>query len=134
MPALQNLVITDRQATPVNITLMPDGKSADGVGIVAAADATGVSISKKSLAIGRRKTGSRIRVTEKWKFPVMVNEIINGVSTPKVARIAYVDIVWNFDESHSEVERRDIVGYVHSAHNVGKVLTEDTIVKDTAVY
>lgn len=133
MPALQNLVITDRQGAPVNTTLTPDGEK-DGFYTVAAADASGVGISKKRLSLSRRVSGNRIRTTEKWAFPIMVTEVINGVSVPKVARTAYVDIVWNFDSTHLETERRDVIGYIYSAHAVGKALTEDTIQKDQAVW
>lgn len=133
MPALQNLVITDRQGTPASITLTPDGEK-DGFYTVAAADASGVGISKKRLSLSRRVSGNRIRTTEKWAFPIMVTEVINGVSVPKVARTAYVDIVWNFDSTHLETERRDVIGYIYSAHAVGKALTEDTIQKDQSVY
>lgn len=134
MPAIQNLVVTDRQTTPVNHTLTPEDVATGGIGIVSVADATGAAISKKSLSFSRRKTATRIRFTEKWKFPVMVTEIINGVSIPRVARVAYVDIVFNFDENHTEQDRKDVLGMIHSAHAVGKVLIEDAIVKDQAIY
>lgn len=133
MPALQTLVITDRQTTPNNFTLVPLGLR-DGVATVGVADATGVAISEKRLSISRRQTGKRIRTTEKWRFPTMVNEIINGVSVPSVARVAYVDVTFNFEDTHTEAERRDVVGFVYSAHAVGKTLTEDTVVKNQATW
>lgn len=134
MAQLQDLVVTDRQATPVNYTLKPDGE-VGGVGTVAAADASGVAISKKRLSLSRRVSGNRIRFTEKWAFPVMVTETINGVAVPRVARVAYVDITWTFENSHLESERNDVVGMVYSAHApTGKAFVHDTIVKDTAVY
>lgn len=133
MPALQTLVITDRQGSPVNFTLSPDGQK-DGFSTVSVADASGVAISKKRLSIKRRVSGDRIRVTEKWAFPVMMTEVINGVSVPAVARTAYVDVTWNFQNTHLEAERKDVVGMVYSAHAPGKVLTEDTIIKDQDVW
>lgn len=133
MPSLQNLVITDRQGTPANVTLVPDGAK-DDFHTVAAADASGVAISKKRLSIKRRVSGDRIRVTEKWAFPVMVSQTINGVVVPTVARVAYVDITWNFHNTHVEAERKDVIGYIYSAHAPGKVLTEDTIQKDQDVW
>lgn len=133
MPSLQSLVITDRQATPNNFTLVPIGEIG-GVGTVGAADASGVAISQKRLSISRRQSGDRIRVTEKYSFPVMVNETINGVVVPRVARTAYVDITWNFHNTHSEAERKDVLGMVYSAHAPGKVLTEDCIQKDQAIW
>lgn len=134
MAQLQNLIVTDRSTpTPVNYTLTPEGE-VGGVGVVSAADASGVAISKKRLSLGRRATGTRIRNIEKWSFPIMVTETINGVAVPKVLRVGYVDVTFNFSDTHTEQERRDVVGMIYSAHAPGKVLIEDTIVKDTAVY
>jgi len=133
MANLQNLVITDRQPTPNNYTMTPDGE-VGGVGYVAAADASGITISKKRLALSRRASGERVRFVEKWQFPLMVSQTINGVTVPTVAKIAYVDVTFNFSNLHTEQERKDVVGMVHSAHAPGKALIEDTIVKDTAVY
>lgn len=134
MAQLQTLVVTDRQTpTPANFTLTPDGEKG-GVGILAKADSSGIAISKKRLSLERRPNGSRIRFVERWQFPVMVTETINGVSIPRVARVAYVDITWNFQDTHLEQERNDVVGMVMSAHETGKLFMHDTIVKDTAVY
>lgn len=133
MATLQSLVITDRQGTPNNFTLLPDGETG-GVGTVAAADASGIAISKKRLSLSRRVSGKRIRFVEKWQFPVMVTETINGVSIPRVARIAYIDVTFNFEDTHTEAERNDVVGMFYSAHATGKAFVHDTIVKDTAVY
>lgn len=136
MPALQPLVVTDRTpSTPVNFTLNPIGSGPEsGYGVVGAADATGTALSEKRLTIGRRVSGNRIRVVEKWAFPVIVTETINGVAVPSVARVAYVDITFNFERGHTEQERKDVVGMIYSAHAVGKVLTEDTIVKNQDVW
>lgn len=133
MPALTTLVVTDRQATPVNYTLSPDGEK-DGVYFVAVADASGVAISKKRLGISRRETADRIKVTEKWRFPTIVTETINGVSSPTVARVAYIDVTFTFEKTHTEQERKDVVGMFYSAHAVGKVLTEDVLVKDQNIW
>lgn len=134
MPALQPLVVTDRATpTPVNHTLNPMGIK-EGDGTVGAADPSGTALSEKRLTIGRRVSGNRIRVTEKWRFPVIVNETVNGVAVPTVARTAYVDVTFNFERSHTEQERKDVVGMLYSAHAVGKVLTEDTIVKNQDVW
>jgi hypothetical protein len=135
MPALQALVVTDRAATPVNYTLIPNGPGPEkGFGVVAASDATGTALSEKRLVIGRRISGNRIRTVEKWSFPVIVTETINGVSVPTTARVAYVDVTFNFDRTHTEQERKDVVGMVYSAHAPGKVLVEDTVVKNQDVW
>lgn len=136
MPALQSLVVTDRSTpTPVNFTLNPVGPGPEsGYGTVGAADASGIDISEKRLTIGRRRSGNRIRTVEKWSFPTIVTETVNGVARPSVARVAYVDITFNFERTHTEQERKDVVGMIYSAHAVGKVLTEDTIVKNQDVW
>lgn len=136
MPTLQPLVVTDRSTpTPVNHTLNPVGPGpAKGFGTVGAADASGTDISEKRLTIGCRRSGNRIRTIEKWSFPTIVNTTINGVTQPSVARVAYVDITFNFERTHTEQERKDVVGMIYSAHGVGKVLIEDTIVKNQDVW
>lgn len=133
MPALQSLVVTDRQATPVNHTFVPDGEK-DGVYFVAIADSSGIAISKKRLGLSKRETADRTRVTEKWRFPTIVTETINGVASPVVARIAHIDATFTFEKTHTEQERKDVVGMFYSAHAVGKVLIEDTIVKDQNIW
>lgn len=136
MPALQSLVVTDRAGTPVNYTLVPDGEGAgSGVYTVSAADATGVSISKKKLSISRRKSANgRIRTTIKMYIPVMATEVINGVSNPVVIKEGFVDLTFNMDPKHTEQERNDIVGMLASALGTTKVLINDTVVKDQDVY
>lgn len=133
MPALQSLVVTDRASTPVNYTLNPIGEK-DGVYTVGAADSTGVTITEKRLSISRRETPDRVKVTEKWRFPIVVTEVINGVSSPSVARVAYVDCTFSFEKTSTEQERKDVVGMFYSAHAVGKTLIEDTLVKGQSIW
>lgn len=136
MPALQSMVVTDRAATPVNFTLVPDGEGAgSGVYTVSAADPTGVSISKKKFSISRRKSANgRIRTTIKFYVPVMATEVINGVSNPVVIKEGFVDLTFNMDPKHTEQERNDIVGMLASALATTKVLVHDTVVRDQDVY
>lgn len=133
MPALQSLVLTDRQTTPVNFTLTPLSE-VDGVATVGAADASGVAISQKRVSLSRRASGGRIRNTMKFRFPTMVTEIINGVSNPSVAREAYIDVTFNFSDLHTEAERNDIVGMFASAFATTKALVHDTLVKDQNIW
>lgn len=133
MPALQSLVITDRQTTPVNFTLLP-AKVENGVGTVALADSSGALVTERRVSIGQRRSGDRIRTTLKLRVPVIVTETINGVAEPKVAREAFVDVTFNFSSSHSEAERNDVVGMFQSAFATNKPLVHDTIVKQQAVW
>lgn len=134
MPSLQSLVLTDRQATPVNRTLLPIGSAGPGIGVVALADASGATITERRFSIGLRRSGDRVRTTMKYRCPVVVTEVINGVSTPKVVREAYVDLTFNFHNTHTEAERNDVVGEITSALAASKVLVNDTVVKGQSVY
>lgn len=133
MPSLQSLVVTDRQATPVNFTLLPAGEN-DGVGIVALADATGAAVTEMRLSIGQRKSNGRIRTTIKFKVPVVTTEVINGVSSPLVVREGFVDATFTFADTSTEAERNNVVGMFASALAATKPLVHDTVVKNQAVW
>jgi hypothetical protein len=133
MPSIQSLVLTDRQGTPVNFTLLPIGEK-DGVATVAVADATGATITEKRFSISSKRVGDRIRSTIKFKVPTVVTEVINGVSDPVVAREAFVDATFTFSSKSTEAERNDVVGMFASALAVTKPLVHDTLVKGQAVW
>jgi len=83
MPQLQNLVLTDRAATPVAHTFTPRDVVAN-VGTVE--ESTGVKIGDKTFSISCRKAANgRSKVTMKLAVPVVVNETINGVTVPTVS-------------------------------------------------
>lgn len=134
MPSIQNLILTDRQGTPVNYTLVPSGSPGPGVGVVALADASGAAVTERRLSVGLRKSGDRVRTTIKYQVPIIATEVVNGISTPKVLRVGYVDINFNFHNTHSEAERNNLVGEIASALASSKVLINDTVVKGQAVY
>lgn len=133
MPALQSLTVTDRAGTPVNHVLLPV-KEDNGVGVVALADASGAVITEKRLSIGQRRSGSRIRSTIRFRVPVIVTEVINGVSSSAIAREAFVDCVFNFADNSTAQERNDVVGMFSSALATNKPLIHDTIVVGQAVW
>lgn len=135
MPALQSIVLTDRATpTPVNFTLVPTGAGKGGVGRVAVMDATGNILSEKALTVSGRRTAQRLRSSIKLAVPVIINETINGVSVPKVARVGYATVEFSFALDSSEQERNDLVGMLTSAFAVSKPLTHDTIVKGQYVW
>lgn len=134
MPALQSIQVTDRAPTPVTVTMVPTGGPKGSVGRVAVADASGNLLSEKSLTISGRRTAQRLRSDLKIAVPVIANEVINGVSVPKVARVAYVTVAFSFALDSTEQERNDMVGYLVSALAANKPLTHDTIVKGQTVW
>lgn len=131
MPAIANLVLTDRAATPVNHTFTPR-EAASGKGVLVSN--TGVSVGEKrvTLATSRGATG-KTKITTRLIFPVVATETINGVSLPKVVRTSYANIEFVFDPTSTEQERKDTVGSTQSIMDPGK-WTNDVYVKGEVVY
>lgn len=133
MPSIQSLVITDRQGTPVNHTLLPVGEK-DGKANLALADASGAVLTEKRFSIQAKRGNGRTRVEMKLEIPVIVTETINGVSSPKVARKSLVDCAFIFSDESTQAERNDVVGMFASALATNKPLTNDVLVKGEAVW
>lgn len=134
MPTLQPVVLTDRQATPVNYTLNPKSGPAGGPATVAVADATGAVITEKRLSISTKRSPGRTRVTLRLSIPVIVTETVNGVSTPVVARTGLVDCTFVTTDQHTVAEKNDLVGMFASALGASKVLVNDVIVKGEDIW
>lgn len=132
MPQLQNLVLTDRKATPVAHTFTPfDIKN--GVGTVV--EQTGVPVGNNRFTVSLRRVGnSRYKAQLQLVMPVTQNETINGIVTPKVVRTAYADLSFTFDATSSDQERKDLVGMLQSSLDAAKVLVNDTVVNLQGVY
>ena len=132
MPQLQNLVLADRETTPVNHTFTPL-EIKDGVGTVV--ESTGVPIGNNSYSVSLRKTPQgRYKAALKGQFPIVQTQTVNGVSTPVVVRASYVDVTFSFDGSSTEQERKNVVGMMADSLASGKVLTNDLLTKLQGVY
>lgn len=131
MPQLQNLVLKDRATTPVDHTFTPRNIS-DGVGEVV--ETTGVPVGESRFTISMRRTSDRYKSKLRLAVPVVVNQTINGVTTPIVARTAYVDVSFDFSAESTEAERNNLVGMLEDSLKPAKVLVNDTVVKLQGVY
>lgn len=132
MPQLQNLVLTDRKATPVAHTFTPRNIS-DGVGEVV--ETTGVPIGESRFTISLRKTSTgRYKTTQKLVVPVVQNQTVNGIVTPVVVRTSYATVEFDFDGTSSDQERKDVVGMTYSSLDPTKVLVNDTVVNLQGVF
>jgi hypothetical protein len=132
MPQLQNTVLTDRAATPVAHTFTPRDIR-DGVGTVI--ETSGVPVGNSRLSVSLRQTPQgKYKADLKLAVPVVVNEIINSVTTPVVARSAFADVSFTFDPTSTEAERNNLVGMLADALGTGKTLVNDTVVKLQGVY
>lgn len=132
MPALQSVVLTDRAATPVAHTLVPQGNPANGVAVVSKGD--GTLVGEKKLSISSRRGNGKVKTRLLLALPVVQTETINGVSTPKVVREAWVDCTFTFSAMSSEQERNDAVGMFQSALDSSKVLVHNTVVKAEGIW
>lgn len=133
MAQLQNLVLTDRAATPVDHTFVPADISQTGLGTVV--ESADTPIGDKRVQVAMNKTASgRYKGTLKMQIPVVQTETINGVSTPKVVRTAYVDLSVTFDPTSLLQERKDVIGMLQSALDSSKTLVNDSLVNLKSVY
>jgi len=133
MPQLTTLVLKDRAATPVDHTFIPRD-IVNGAGTVAESSGIPLGDNRVAIALNRRNASGRFKPTVNFTFPIVQNQVVNGVSTPIVVRTAYATLTFNFDSSSSEAERNNVVGMVQSALDPSKVLVNDTIVKLQGVY
>lgn len=134
MPQLQSVVLKDRATpTPVDHTFIPRDIRSD-VGTVI--ETTGVPVGDSRLSVSLRRTSQngKYKAEVKLAIPVVVNETINGVTVPKVARTAFADVTFTFDQLSTEAERNNIVGMLADALASDKVLINDTVVKLQGVY
>lgn len=132
MPALANVVLTDRETPPVNHTLTPR----DIVnGVATVVESTGIPIGENRLALSLVRTQSgRYKPTLKFTFPVVQTETVNGVSKPVVIRTAYAEVSFNFDGTSSLQERKNAVGLVYNSLNESKTVVDGLLTKLETVY
>jgi len=132
MPQLQQLVLTDRAATPVAHTFVPRD-IVNGVGSVV--ESTGIPIGNSTLSVSLNKTASnRYKAVVKFAVPVVQTQVINGISTPVVVRTSFADVTFTFDQASSEAERNNFVGMFADAFGTSKTLINDAVVKLQGIY
>lgn len=131
MPALQNLAVVDRETTPVTHTFVPRDVK-DGTGLLVRN--TGVPVGEEKLTVSMRKVGSKFRGKLTFSVPVVQNETINGVVSPKVVRTGHATVEFTFDDTSSTQERTNLQGMVASSLGADKPLIFNTIVGLEGVY
>lgn len=112
MPALANVVLTDRATTPANHTFTPNGRDGDGARYAKAGSSP---IGDYLLTIVPRKTASgRRKVDIALTVPVLVTETVNGVTVPTLARANRAKISLDMSADSTLQERKDLMGFVES--------------------
>lgn len=130
MPQLQNLILKDGAATPVNHTFVPKDIQG-GVGMVK--ESTGVPVGDARFSISCKQIGNG---DYKGQFsltrPVVITDPGSGISS--VVRQCSFNGTFTFAQSSTEQERKDIVAMIADALAPAKVLVNDAFVKLEGVY
>nr|APG77178.1 hypothetical protein [Shahe levi-like virus 2] len=132
MPAIQSIVLTDRETTPINHTFIPRNVTSDGIGETY--ESKGVPIGEPTFKVSLRKTNAGYKGTLKLQVPVVQDQVINGITAPIVVRTSYVTCEFSFDKESSLQERNNVVGMIASSLDKSKVLVNDVLVKLEHVY
>jgi len=112
MPEREPIVAFDRETTPVSHTFSPS--SGGGVPEFREADSAGVPIGDNVITVSTRKTGAVYRPRVRVAMPIVVDETVNGIVSPKVVRTAYADVNFIFSESSTSQERKNLLGILSS--------------------
>jgi len=132
MPAIQNIILTDRAGTPVAHTFVPESVQG-GIGSVVEAGTSAVG--NKRFTISGRRDGSR-----KWKskmtltVPIVQTQVVNSISQDVVVRTGYATVEFSFDETSLSQERKDLISMLACALGAnGSAATTKTLVEDVVV-
>lgn len=135
MAAFQNVVLTDRAATPVNHTFVPAGWDIKDVAAFVESASGGVPEGSSRLTASVRKTPSgNYKVVLKLDVPVLVTEVINGVSVNKVDLVNRAEISFALSGRSTTAQRANLAGMSESALKSTQALINDMIVNLASVY
>lgn len=135
MAAFQNVVLTDRASTPVNHTFVPSGWEAKDVAAFIESASGGVPEGSSRLTASVRKTPSgNYKVVLKLDVPVLVTEVINGVSVNKVDLVNRAEISFNLSGRSTTAQRANLAGMSESALKSTQTLINDMIVNLASAY
>ena len=127
MAQLTTLSLTDRASTPVTHVFKPYGiNPRDGVATLIEPGTAPVGDSR--FTIRGRKVGSRWKQSIRLVVPVVQTQVINGISTPVVVRRARASVEFEFDDSSSAQERKDIVGMTMDSLGASKALVNSVLI------
>lgn len=135
MPALQQMVLTDRQTpTALTHTMIPNGKSSGEFPFFAVAENVGVELERSTYSIQVRKVPGKRKVRLIFRMPLVQTETINGISVPKLIHELTWDAVVSLPRTSSEAERNNFVGMVQSSLSASNPLIHDVLVKGQDIW
>lgn len=132
MPALTSLVLKDRATTPVDHTFTPFDR-VGGVGVLVESNGRKVGDSRFTLSSHKTANG-RYRAQLKLERPVVENAVIEGVTTPKVVRVAYATVDFSYHGESTTQERKDLVGMLEDALKAAKTMVNSVVVDLEGIY
>lgn len=104
--------LNDREPTPVAHTFQPTQSPSSEIAV--AKRTTGVPVADEIITISNKTSGQKRKIRALVVLPIVQNEIINGISNPKVVRRAIAELNLTFDDTSSLQERRNLVGLVYN--------------------
>lgn len=135
MPALQQMVLTDRQTpAPVTMTLIPNGKTSGEFPFFAVAENRSIEMERSTYSIQVRKVPGKRKVRLIFRMPLVQTETINGISFPKQIHELTWDALVTLPRTSSEAERNNFVGLVQSSLASTNSLIHDVLVKGQEVW
>lgn len=120
MPQANSFTVNDRESVPVAHVFSPVGEDAQGNWKFSNTAET-VPLGRET-ALVRLSETTRYKVRLKFEDPVVVNETINGVSVPTVARLNIAEVNFSFDPLSNAQERKNLVSMVYEALGAGQTM------------
>lgn len=135
MAAFQNVTLTDRATTPVNHVFVPNGYEAKDVAAFVESASGGVPEGSSRLTASVRKTpAGNYKIALKLDVPVLVTEVVNGVSINKIDSIDRAEVTFTFPGKSTTARRNNVVGMVESALKSTQTLLNDLVVNLNPAY
>lgn len=132
MPQLQTTILKDRASPVVDHTFTPRNIVGNVGELV---ESQGVPVGESRMTISLRKTPQgRYKGVLKLAVPEVVAQTINGVSTPVIARTAFVEVSVDFAATSSSEERDNAIGMIQSALDPATTLVNGVFVNLEGVY
>lgn len=113
MPSASTITANDREVAPVAHVFTYAGEDANGVDSFVN-NSSDLIAGRERLTVSVRQSAGKHRIKLVLTDPVTVTETVNGVSLPKVARTAYVDLSITFDELSTLQERKNAIGMFYN--------------------
>lgn len=131
MAQAANIVVNDRETTPVAHTFAPQMPLEGGFMF---AEAASIPNGERKLSIRHRRANGRRYVRLTLTSPVLVTETVNGVPVPTVPRIGLIDCTFRWDDNSTEQERANAVGMFYNALAASQSVVNATVVKTEGIW